>query len=205
MKSSEKANKDKNTDTMEIEREGKSTNSNLSSSDSNGKAAKNNGSVEMENKVNLGLSKSNTKKGIPMLEKSLADLFTLKTKTLNYHWNVTGMNWNSLHALFETQYQELSAATDDMAERIRALGGVAPGSMREFLSLTRLKEANGEFKDARKMVENLLTDHEAVIQQLREDIETFEDELEDQGTTDFLTGLMIKHEETAWKLRAHIA
>ena len=100
------------------------------------------------------------------------------------------------------QYTELNDIVDDVAERARALGGRAIGTLVEFLRHTRLKEHQGECPEAREMLANLLADHEATIRQLRVDLETCADTYHDMGTNDFLTGLMERHEKMAWMLRS---
>lgn len=154
-------------------------------------------------KPNLGLASKARETVLAVLGRLLADEHVLYVKTRNFHWNVTGLDFGSLHALFEKQYDELAETIDEVAERIRALGGVAPGSMKEFLKLTRLDEQPGDTLAAEKMIAALLSDHETVIRSLRVDIETV-GKAGDAGTNDFLTGLMEEHEKTAWMLRAHL-
>ena len=138
-----------------------------------------------------------------MLGRLLADEHVLYVKTRNFHWNVTGLDFGALHELFEKQYDALADSIDEIAERIRMLGGVAPGSMKEFLKLARLDEQPGGKLEAGKMIAALLSDHETVIRALREAIEVA-DGAGDAGTNDFLTGLLEDHEKTAWMLRAHL-
>jgi starvation-inducible DNA-binding protein len=155
-------------------------------------------------KPNLGLKKEQTAGAIGMLTRLLADEYVLYTKTRNYHWNITGLHFGQLHALFEKQYEELAEAVDEVAERVRALGGRAIGTLSEFQEHTRLKEEPKKHPAARKMLGNLLEDHESVVRSLREDIDTCANDLGDAGTSDFLTGLMEQHEKVAWMLRAHL-
>ena len=115
-----------------------------------------------------------------------------------------GPDFSELHELFEKHYEQLGETVDEVAERTRALGGIAAGSLEEYLKLTRLKEEPGKNYDARGMIAALLNDHEALIRSLREDLETCSSEHGDEGTTDFLTGLMQAHEKTAWMLRAYL-
>ena len=154
-------------------------------------------------KPNLGLSSKSRDTVIVLLARLLADEHVLYVKTRNFHWNVTGLDFGSLHALFEKQYDELAGAIDEIAERLRSLGGIAPGSMKEFLKLARLGEQPGGRLEAEKMIVALLSDHEAVIRTLREDIGAA-GKAGDDGTADFLTGLLEAHEKTAWMLRAHL-
>ncbi|MGH6944568.1 MAG: Dps family protein [Geminicoccaceae bacterium] len=137
-----------------------------------------------------------------ILNALLADEHVLYVKTRNYHWNVVGPQFRTLHLLFEEQYQKLALASDEIAERARALGVIAAGSMESFLDQARLHEDAGAPPEAHAMVANLMHDHEAVIQQLRKDVETCNEQHDDQGTTDFLTGLMEMHEKQSWMLRA---
>lgn len=151
--------------------------------------------------INIGIADNNRQAVIGLLTKLLADEYVLYTKTRNYHWNVVGSHFNDLHKFFESQYDAIDADIDDIAERMRSLGGKTPATLTEFLKNSRLREHPGEFPTADKMVSNLATDHESVIQTLRSDIVTCEDN-NDAGTADFLTGLMEKHEKTAWMLRS---
>jgi starvation-inducible DNA-binding protein len=154
-------------------------------------------------KPNLGLSSKARETVLAVLGRLLADEHVLYVKTRNFHWNVTGLDFGSLHALFEKQYDELSETIDEIAERIRSLGGVAPGSMKEFLKLARLEEQPGDSLAAEKMIAALLSDYETVIRALRADIEIV-GKAGDAGTDDFLTGILEAHEKTAWMLRAHL-
>lgn len=154
-------------------------------------------------KPNLGLSAKALDSVVGALAVLLADEHVLYVKTRNFHWNVTGPHFGPLHALFEKHYDELAETIDEIAERIRALGGTAPGSMAAFLKLARLSEATGRPPKDSEMIAVLLADHEAVIRELRGTIE-LAGKHGDEGTADFLTGLMEAHEKTAWMLRAHL-
>jgi starvation-inducible DNA-binding protein len=153
-------------------------------------------------KLNIGLDQTQREGVIALLKSLLADEYILYTKTRNFHWNVTGPRFHDLHKFFEGQYEELDETIDEVAERIRALGGVAPGSLAEFLASARLSEQKGELTSPDLMVERLLADHEAIIRSLREDVRKAIDEFGDAGTSDFLTGLMEEHEKMAWMLRS---
>jgi len=155
-------------------------------------------------KPSIGLTDAQRAGVIEILNTLLADEYLLYTKTRNFHWNVTGPQFNDLHKFFEAQYTELNLIVDDVAERARALGGPAPGSLAEFTKLARLAEQPGKALPARAMLTALLADHEAVIQHLRTDLETCTSKHGDAGTTDFLTGLMEQHEKMAWMLRAFL-
>jgi starvation-inducible DNA-binding protein len=117
---------------------------------------------------------------------------------------VVGPQFHELHKFFETQYEALDETIDQVAERARALGGPAVGTLAEFQKLARLKEHPGRYPGAREMIESLLADHEGVIQTLRRDLETVAEQHGDAGTQDFLTGLMEQHEKMAWMLRAFL-
>jgi starvation-inducible DNA-binding protein len=155
--------------------------------------------------VNIGLGQRQRQGVVAILSRLLADEYVLYTKTRNYHWNVEGPQFNDLHKFFEGQYEALNEVIDDVAERARALGGHAIGTLVEFTRLARLKEQPGRHPSARQMLQDLLGDHEAVIQTLRRDVETVTDPLKDAGTADFLTGLMERHEKMAWMLRSFLA
>jgi starvation-inducible DNA-binding protein len=130
----------------------------------------------------------------------LADSYTLYLKTHNFHWNVTGPMFNTLHLMFEQQYTELSTAVDEIAERIRALGEFAPGSFAVFGKLTKIEEANGIPK-AEEMVRQLVIGHETVVRTAREAFPSAE-QAGDQPTCDLLTQRMQVHEKAAWMLRS---
>lgn len=153
-------------------------------------------------KVDIGLTDAQREGVCQVLRSLLADEFTLYTKARNYHWNVVGPHFHDLHKLFEEQYEALDEIVDEVAERIRALGGVTPGTLQEFSQAKRLGEHPGVVPQWREMVRNLAADHEAIIRQLRADIETVQNQYHDLGTADFLTGLMEEHEKHAWMLRA---
>lgn len=130
----------------------------------------------------------------------LADSYSLYLKTHNFHWNVTGPMFNTLHLMFETHYTELSLAVDLIAERIRALGFIAPGSYSEFAKLSKVTEHSGD-TDATDMVKYLIESHEVVIKTAR-DIIAIADEANDQVTLDLLTQRLQVHEKTVWMLRS---
>jgi starvation-inducible DNA-binding protein len=155
-------------------------------------------------KTNIDLSEEQRAGVVKILNALLSDEYLLYTKTRNYHWNVTGPQFHDLHKFFEEQYTELNEIVDEVAERGRSLDGWAFGTMNEFSQHSRLKEHPGHYPQAREMIANLLGDHEAVIRQLRKDLETCDDQYHDMGTNDFLTGLMEQHEKTAWMLRAFL-
>ena len=151
----------------------------------------------------IGLSDTNRNGVLKLLAPLLADEYVLYTKTRNYHWNVVGPQFNDLHKFFEGQYEALNEVVDDVAERARSLGGKAFGTLAEFSQHSRLKEQPGQQPVALAMVSNLLADHEAMVRTLREDLAVVMDKYADAGTSDFLTGLLEKHEKMAWMLRAY--
>jgi starvation-inducible DNA-binding protein len=160
--------------------------------------------MDTQGKINIGLANSDREGVVRILSTLLADEYVLYTKTRNYHWNVVGPQFNDLHKFFESQYEGLEEVIDDVAERMRSLGGLSIATLTEFLKQTRLKEHPGEYPDAMTMISNLLADHETLIRSLRADLETCDVKYHDIGTNDFLTGLMEKHEKTAWMLRAFV-
>ena len=130
----------------------------------------------------------------------LADTYTLYLKTHNFHWNVTGPMFQTLHLLFEQQYTELALAVDLIAERIRALGFPAPGSYREFARLATVQDANG-IPAAEEMIRELVAGQEAVIRTARRIFEAA-DLAHDEATADLLTQRLGVHEKSAWMLRS---
>ena len=151
-------------------------------------------------KPSIAVSDSSRKAVAKILDALLADEYVLYTKTRNYHWNVTGPRFNDLHKFFEAQYEELDGIVDEVAERGRALGERALGGLSDFLKAASLKDEAGKPR-ADAMLLNLLKDHEAIIRGLRKNLEACAT-LGDMGTSDFLTGLMERHEKMAWMLRA---
>lgn len=154
-------------------------------------------------KISIGLSAAQLKKSIDMLSTVLSDEMTLYIKTRKFHWNVSGESFMELHKLFEHQYKELEEIIDEVAERIGKLGGKTIGTMNQYTQHTRLKEWPDEYPNRMKMIEELMEDHETVIKELRKDVDKGE-ENGDAGTTDFLTGVMQKHETIAWTLRRYL-
>lgn len=131
----------------------------------------------------------------------LADTALLALKTQNYHWNVTGPDFFSLHGLFEAQYEELAEATDELAERIRALGFPAPGSFREFLTLGTVEEAKSGTTAAADMVRDLADGHQAVVRTAKRALPSAEAD-DDQATADMLVARIAAHEKAAWMLES---
>lgn len=150
--------------------------------------------------INDGITQDNRVKVANSLANLLADSYSLYIKTHNFHWNVTGSMFNTLHLMFEGQYNELALAVDLIAERIRALGFIAPGSYSEFIKLTKIPEHEGDL-DAKEMIKNLIIAHELIIRTCREVLPLAE-EANDQVTIDLLTQRLQIHEKTVWMLRS---
>jgi starvation-inducible DNA-binding protein len=154
-------------------------------------------------KPNIGISDKNLKSITDLLSAVLADAMMLYTKTRKFHWNVKGESFMEFHKLFESQYKQLEVAIDEIAERINKLGAPAVGTMKEFISLSGIKEAPEKYPASLDMVKELLYDHEAVIKTLRKDIDDCDEKFGDKGTADFLTDLIKQHETIAWTLRRY--
>ncbi|MEO0971247.1 MAG: Dps family protein [Cyanobacteria bacterium J06639_18] len=150
--------------------------------------------------VNIGIDEDSRAKIAEGLSRLLADTYTLYLKTHNFHWNVTGPMFQTLHLMFETQYTELSTAVDLIAERIRALGYPAPGTYSEYVRLSSISETSGVPK-ANEMIRLLVEGQEAVIRTARSIFPVVE-EVNDEPTADLLTQRMQVHEKTAWMLRS---
>ena len=151
--------------------------------------------------VDIGISEAERKQITEGLSKLLADTYTLYLKTHNFHWNVTGPLFNTLHLMFEQQYNELALAVDLIAERIRALGFPAPGTYAEFSKLSSIPEESGKVPLAEEMIKLLVEGNEAVIRTARSIFPAAE-RASDESTADLLTQRMQIHEKTAWMLRS---
>jgi starvation-inducible DNA-binding protein len=151
-------------------------------------------------KVEIGIGKEQRAEIAAGLSRLLADEYTLYLKTHNFHWNVTGPMFNTLHLMFETHYNESALAVDLVAERIRALGFPAPGSYSQYAELSSVKEET-TVPEAMAMVRQLVSDHETVSRTARS-IFPLADEAHDEPTADLLTQRMQVHEKTAWMLRS---
>jgi len=147
-----------------------------------------------------GISEKDRKKIAEGLSHLLADSYTLYLKTHYFHWNVTGPMFNTLHLMFETQYNELALAVDAIAERIRALDFYAPGTYREFARLASIPESESVPK-AQDMIKELVAGHEAVCRTARSVFPAAE-KASDEATADLLTQRLQVHEKTAWMLRS---
>jgi starvation-inducible DNA-binding protein len=150
--------------------------------------------------IDIGISEQDRQSIVDGLSRMLADTYTLYLKTHNFHWNVTGPMFQTLHLMFETQYNELALAVDLIAERIRALGSPAPGTYAEFARLSSVKEPSG-VPSAQDMIRQLVQDQEAVVRTARSMFKAV-DQAGDEPTADLLTQRMQVHEKTAWMLRS---
>ena len=151
-------------------------------------------------KIDLGIDDQQRQEIAQGLSRLLADTYTLYLKTHNFHWNVTGPMFNTLHLMFEQQYTELALAVDLIAERIRALGVFAPGSYAQFGKLTVLSEAT-DVPNAQEMIRQLVADQEAVVRTAR-GLFSLVDAAHDEPSADLLTQRMQIHEKNAWMLRS---
>jgi len=152
--------------------------------------------------INMGLTDTQRETMAKAVTAVLADTYALYFKTHVYHWNVTGPRFHDLHNLFEVQYNELWAATDVIAERIRALDVVAPRSYGEMQDAASIK-SGGDAKDANAMLQDLVKGHETVVATIRKALE-LADANGDEATADILTPRLTEHEKTAWMLRSTI-
>lgn len=150
--------------------------------------------------IDIGISEKDRSEIVQGLAKLLADTYTLYLKTHNFHWNVTGPMFQTLHLMFESQYTELASAVDLIAERIRALGFPAPGTYQEFGRLSSIEETSGVPK-AEEMIRLLVEGQEQVVRTARS-VFPFADKVKDEATADLLTQRMQIHEKTAWMLRS---
>jgi len=153
--------------------------------------------------INIGIDENDRREIAEGLSRVLADTYTLYLKTHNFHWNVTGPMFQTLHLMFEGQYNELALAVDMVAERIRALGFPAPGTYKEFAKLSSIEEEEG-VPDAEDMIKKLVEGQEAVVRTARS-IFPVVDKANDEPTADLLTQRMQVHEKTAWMLRSLLA
>ncbi|MDZ8055300.1 MAG: Dps family protein [Aulosira sp. ZfuVER01] len=155
-------------------------------------------------KINIGLTEQQRQGVINLLNQDLADSYVLLVRTKKYHWDIVGPQFRTLHQLWEEHYEKLTVNIDAIAERVRTLGGYPVGTMEGFLKIATIKEKAGQVPTATGMVAQLVEDHEQVIRNLRDHVDRSGEEFHDQGTADFLTGLMEEHEQMAWMLRSFI-
>ncbi len=138
-----------------------------------------------------------------ILNTLLADEFILYTQTRNAHWNITGPNFRELHAFFEEQYEMLDKMVDDVAERVRAIGHFAIGTITEFSKLTQIDE-KPELSTPKDAITTLLSAHETIIHNIRKQLNTVAAKYGDATSADFITGIMEHHEKMAWMLRSYL-
>ena len=152
----------------------------------------------------IGIKEKDTHAVAVILNKLLADEHVLYVKLRNAHWNVEGPDFHAQHLFFESLYGDLAETIDEIAERVRSIGHYAVGTMKEFLELTQLTERGYKKNDSLGFIKELLSDYEAIIVSIREQLDTVAEEHHDAGTEDFLVGIIEAHEKTAWMLRAHL-
>lgn len=149
-----------------------------------------------------GVSEKNRKAIIALLNAQVADHFVLTAKTKFYHWNVEGPEFHDIHELLDEHYELLSDITDELAEQCLKLGGQAAGTLHWFTGHTRLKEDPGEeIPDTRSMIQNLVDDHETIMEQLHQDIKRTDNDHDDAVTSNLLQDVSAKHHKMAWMLR----
>ena len=156
--------------------------------------------LQVEIQPNIGLDSDVRRSVVDILNNSLANEAVLSQKTRSAHWNVSGSGFLELHILFDSQYKQLNEISDEIAERSRMLGGIAIGSLQEFIQFSRLEEQTGSVPK----IMILLADHEAAIRFLREDARKSNEEYEDEGTFELLVSVMRLHEQMAWMLRSYL-
>ncbi|MGB3612731.1 MAG: Dps family protein [Elainellaceae cyanobacterium] len=154
--------------------------------------------------INIGLTDEQRQGVCELLNKDLSDQYLLVIKTKKYHWDVIGPQFRSLHELWQEHYEAITLNIDATAERVRMLGGYPVGTAEGFLKHATLKEHTGDLPNATEMVSRLADNHEQIIRNLREHVDACGEKYGDEGTADFLTGLMEQHEEMAWMLRSFI-
>jgi len=152
--------------------------------------------------IDIGINHEDRLAVADQLKKLLADSYTLYLQTHNFHWNVTGPYFNQLHLMFEDQYTELATAVDEIAERIRSLDVIAPGTYKEFAELSSIEEVSGDLS-AEKMVELLTTGHEQIVKTCRTALKVAQD-ADDESSAALVSDRMRTHEKVAWMLRATI-
>ena len=144
------------------------------------------------------------KMAISGLNHLLSNEFALFTKTLNYHWNVTGPRFHSIHTFLEDHYNSLLEIMDDVAERVRVIGGRPLGSMAEMQSAMDVKESKETGMDTSEMLRDLMSTHREIRKEIKEILSSRDDWSSDPGTEDFFTEVLRKHEDMGWMLRAHV-
>lgn len=156
-------------------------------------------------KTQIGITHEDSVQVADSLNRLLADEMVLYIKARKAHWNVEGRDFHAQHKFFEEQYGQLDEIIDNIAERIRSIGHYADASFQEFLKLTHLTEKSGKNNESLGFIKDLLEDHETIIIHIRENINRYASEWHDQGSSDFITGLMETHEKMAWMLKSSIS
>ena len=151
----------------------------------------------------IGIKKPNLAAVAKSLNIILSDEHVLYIKTRHAHWNVEGPDFYAQHKFFEDQYTQLEGVIDEIAERVRSIGQFPVATMQKFLELTQLTEQT-KGNSSQSFIKELLDDHETIIRYMRDNIKKYEEEWDDIGTSDFITGMMELHEKMAWMLRAHL-
>ena len=154
--------------------------------------------------INIGLNDDQRRGSIDLLNRMLADVSLLVIKTRKFHWDIVGPQFMTLHKLWDDHYEQMSTEVDEIAERARALGGYPVGTATGFLELATIKEHPGTVSNATESVSSLVEDHELIIRNYRQAVDKASEQYKDQGTADFLTGMMEKHETMAWMLRSFL-
>lgn len=152
--------------------------------------------------VNIGISEKHRNEIADALSNLLADSYTLYLKSQNYHWNVTGPQFHSLHEMFEEHYKELAEAVDVIAERIRALGHFAPGTLNQFSEMSSISEEY-DVPESMEMINRLVMAHEQTIQTARK-LVSVSNEAADETSLDLATDRLKFHSKAAWMLRSHL-
>lgn len=152
----------------------------------------------------IGLGSDELTGVIRCLNRALSNVSILTAKTKKSHWDVVGPQFMTLHKLWDDQYETLARYQDELAERVRTLGGFPVGTLAGFLREATLTEQPGDVPSATEAVSNLLADHEHVVRDLRDSIDACDERFNDKGTADLLTGLMEGHEKMAWMLRSFL-
>jgi starvation-inducible DNA-binding protein len=152
----------------------------------------------------IGIKPENRAEVVQVLSQLLADEIVLLIKTRKAHWNIESPDFYYMHKFFEDQYSQIDELVDDVAERMRTLGHYAPATLQQFLQLTHLSEHPEAQNDSHAYLKELLAAHESIVVNIRKHIHPVDTELQDSGTSDFLTGIMKSHEKNAWMLRSHL-
>jgi starvation-inducible DNA-binding protein len=156
------------------------------------------------NTINIGLTTEEITNVVRLLNQDLADFYLLQIKTKKYHWDIVGPQFLTLHEIWQRQYETIAENIDATAERIRSLGEYPLGTAKLFIQNSTLKEHSTDLPNSTQMVQRLICDHEQIIRNLREHIDLCSQKYHDEGSADFLTGIMEQHEEMAWMLRSFI-